>query len=137
MRENRKISRYHTGRDMNFHGKDRALTKRKIAEEEYEDLPERESIRRAIFRGPNCFGDNTSFGYYCSGRPKYKYFERLAENYVGKTFSEYYSAMCKIFKGVDRSELDNFVKWNFTPRFRFGMFVGTYLIEDDVIYKYE
>lgn len=137
MREKRKISRYHTGGNWDFHGIDRAHTKQKMAKGEYDDLPETESIRRAIFRGPNGYGDNTSFGYYCSGRPKYKYFERLAENYVGKTFSEYYSAMCKIFKGVDRSELDSFIKWNFTPRFRYGRFIGTYLVEDDVIYRYE
>lgn len=137
MREKkRKIPRYNLGNRMDFHGPDRMRTRVLLAHEAYDEFAERESQRKAIWRGPNGFGDNTSFGAPFAGSPDYDYFQRLLDKYIGKPFSEYYSKMCDRFKGYDRVQLDRFIEWKFNIRYRWsGLLRNDYSLEDDIIVK--
>jgi hypothetical protein len=114
MRTNRKHPRHKNPSDMDFHGPDRARTKRLMAIENYDALPIRESMRKAVYRGPNGFGDSTSFGNYYSGQVTWKYLDKLLRKYIGKEFAMYYQAMTILFPGEkDRMYLDWFIRITF------------------------
>ena len=134
MLKKKKYPRHKNPRDRNFHGKDRTLTRRLIASENYDALPMKESFRKAVYRGPNAHGDNCSFGYYHSGMVTWKFLEKLLEEYVGKEFSVYYSKMTAMFpSGKERDYLDWYIKLNFN--LRFGWLPPSYVIVDGKIEK--
>lgn len=136
MKNNKKYPRYKSPSDMDFHGTDRALTKRMMSSENYEMLPISESMRKAVFRGDNAHGDNTSFGCYSGGQITWKYFEKLLNKYVGKEFSVYYSAMTILFSNKkDRDNFDNFISHNFNKTYRFGYLMCSYEVVDGMITK--
>lgn len=133
MIKNRKFNRYSSGKHFDFHGPDRMRFRNAISTGDFDDLPIRESIRMPLWRGPNGFGDDTSFGYN-SGAVSHDYYEKLLKKYIGKTFEEYYSAMCMIFKGYDRYELNRFVFWEFKASIAYGYsFRDKYEIVDGFI----
>lgn len=129
------IARYSTRRDMRFHKNDRARNKILVGKWDYCKLPSKESMRKAIWRGNNCWGDNTSFGDYNSGEHKYKLLQKLLDNYIGESFDEYYSKMCKRFKGYDRVRFDRFLFWAFKNRYMFGGNYTEYEVIDGLIVK--
>ena len=136
MLKDKKIKRYSTGRDMDYHGTDRTNLRNCRDIEDFDDLPIRETIRGAVWRGNNGYGDNTSFGYCMSGVPTWKFIERLLSKHVGKSFDNYYSEMCELFKGKDRVELDSFIQWNFNDRLICGFHVkADYSIKNCAIVK--
>jgi hypothetical protein len=134
MHKKKKYSRYSTAVGFNFHGPDRAYTKTAMANGDYELLPTAESMRKAIWRGNNCFGDNTSFGYYCSGRIKSEMMEKLLRSSVGKSFSDWYSKYTFGMTGIDRYELDRFLHYK-TDGYMFCRHTPEYSIVEDIIIK--
>ena len=136
MKKQRKHPRYKNPSDMDFHGTDRALTKRLLACENYEALPISESMRKAVYRGDNAHGDNCSFGVYHSGGISWRYFDKLLAKYVGKEFSVYYHAMTTLFpKGKDRNNFDWYLGFKFHKNIRYGRPMWDYEIVDGLIVK--
>jgi hypothetical protein len=136
MLKRKKHRKYKNPSDMDFHGPDRARTRRLMASESYDELPIRESIRKAVYRGPNGFGDSTSFGNPFSGHVHWKYLDNLLESYIGKEFAVYYQAMTMYFpRGFYRDNLDWFVNFRFHRVYRFGTPMWTYEIVDGKIVK--
>lgn len=136
MKKKNKIPREHTGRDVNFHGRDRAETRTTFNNGHYDKIPKMESMRKAIWRGPNDCGDSTSFGYYRSGEPSRKYMQRLLDHHIGKSYDEFYSKMCKKFTGRDRYQLDSFIKYEFGGNVFYWYNTPKYGIENGLIVKY-
>jgi hypothetical protein len=94
----------------------------RLAQQEFENLPVRESIRASIWRGKNCFGDNTSFGEYNSGEVRQSVLERMLQSGIGENYDSWYSRCCSKFQGRDRIAFDLFVDYAFRKDgFRFGM----------------
>jgi hypothetical protein len=135
MKRKNRVPRYHTGGNHNFHGKDRSVARAHMDNGNYDILPKRESMRMAIWRGPNCWGDNTSFGYCMSGEPTDRYLEKLLNRHIGKSFNEYYSKMCKKFQGKDRCALERFVYWKFKRLKIYGINYYDYAVIDGLIVR--
>ena len=133
MLKNKKHPRYKSPSDWDFHGQDRARTKQLMVSENYDALPIRESMRKAVFRGDNAHGDNTSFGYN-GGGINWGYFDKLLRSYIGKEFAVYYQAMTIRFpKGRDRDDLNWFIKQRFNRNYRFCTPMWDYSIVDGKI----
>ena len=129
------IARYSTRTDMRYHKNDRAKNKILVKKWDYCKLPSKESMRQVIWRGHNAFGDNTSFGYYCSGSHNERVLDKILDSYVDKSFDEYYSKMCKMFKGYDRYNFDEFIYWRFRNRYWFRRESTEYSVVDGLIVK--
>lgn len=137
MKRKERIRRYSTSKDMNYHGIDRAATAQAMAHERYDMLPTMESIRKVIWRGPNGWGDNTSFGDCHSSEPTHRYLLKFLNHHIGRSYDEYYSKMCKKFKGKDRVTFDWFLSWKFQKYYYFcGRHIPDYGIENGLIVKY-
>lgn len=129
------IPRISTRTNTRYHHIDRVKNKILVNQWKYDLLPSKESMRQAIWRGPNDCGDATSFGYYCSGVPDYDYIEKLVMKHIGKSYDAFYSKMCMRFKGRDRIVFDNHIHWLFGNRFRWGLWLGEYDVVDGLIVK--
>lgn len=129
------ISRYSTRRDVPYHKTDRAKNKILVRKWEYGKLPSKESMRKAIWRGPNCWGDLTSFGEYNSRSHRYEILERMLDKYIGKSFDEYYSVMCRKFKGYDRVRFEWFVDRNFKTAHGYRFSYVKYEVVNGLIMK--
>ena len=129
------IARHSTRVDMRYHKGDRARNKILVGMWEYGKLPSKESMRKAIWRGQNCHGDNTSFGEYNSGTYDERILEKILDKHIGKSFDEYYSKMCKKFKGIDRYRFEQFLFWRFETCFIFGREYTDYVVIDGLIVK--
>lgn len=128
--------RYKTSIGVDFHGQDRSLTKDLMAKGKYDALPTAESMRKAIWRGNNAFGDNTSFGYYNSGAIRDSVLSRALESGLGKRFSTWYSKHVKKVSGIDRYRLDEFIRYKTNwHMYMFRNRTPEYTIIDDVITK--
>ena len=136
MLKRKKHRKYKNPSDMNFHGPDRARTRRLMSSESYDELPISESMRKAVYRGPNGFADSTSFGNPFSGHIHWKYLDNLLDSYIGKEFAVYYQAMTMYFRnGFDRSNFNWYLQFKFGPSYLFGIPRWDYEIVDGKIVK--
>jgi len=129
------IPRYSTRYDIRYHKADRAKNKIILNTWKYDELPSKESMRKAIWRGNNCFGDLTSFGDFNSRDFKYSLLTKLLDKHVGKSYDEYYSKMCKKFRGYDRHRFEIFLFWEFNNRYFFGRDYTRYTVVNGLIVK--
>lgn len=114
MQKKKKISRIHTSRDVRYHQRDRAVL-RSADLDALDEMAVRESMRGPIWRGDNGHGDDTSFAGCASGQPSYKIMKRILKTHIGKSYSKYYSQMCKLYSSEkDRDAFDTFIKYEFT-----------------------
>lgn len=96
-----------------------------------------ENMRSYIWRGTNCFGDNTSFGECHAREIKYKIIRKIFNSFVGKSFDALMTYIASNFFGWDRSTVARFLYYEFgTDNYRFGHYVeSTYSIVDGIIVK--
>jgi hypothetical protein len=104
--------------------------------EAYETLPLRESMRAVINRGPNAWGDDTSYGYYCSGCIKSSVVKKLFESFVSKRFDELTHGLATRFNTTDRAYLNTYLLDVFHDHICLGYFIARkYDVRDGVIVR--
>lgn len=114
-----------------YHSKDRAKV-RSMSREDLENLPLRESMRQAINRGPNCFGDNTSYGYYCSGQIKDRFVIMILNRHVGLTYAKFIGEVARRFSSRDRVWVNDCINSMFRSLFGYP---ADYVVVNGIIVK--
>ena len=136
MKNNRKIPRIHTSANLNVHGTNRSKLRSHSDIDSLDNMAPKESIRDAIWRTKNSFGEDTRFDGICSGEPSYRYFAKLMRKHIGRSYNKYYSEMCALFKGLDRIAFDRYIHFAFTPYGWGGLpLFSEYSVKNGVIVK--
>lgn len=115
-----------------YHSKDRARKRQAKCLNDWEDFPVHESMRQAINRGPNCFGDNTSYGYYCSGQIKDQFITVLVEKHIGLTYTKLIGDISRRFSPRDKVWVNSCIDHMFHPRFGYP---SDFVVIDGLIVK--